>query len=506
MTEILWNQQSPYPILAIMQGLPFLGLVFMLLIGRRRSAPYFAIAIVCLELLVAIDLYRLFDSSQSAMQFGEHIEIFGAFAYHAAADGLTVAFILLTAILSLIMVVYVPARRLASQNQVLALLFAVESILMSLLVTVDLLWFTLMSALQLLPIAYLIWRWTSSPEKDLALSRFLQFMSAGIILLLGGVLMLGYHHASVMGYWSFDLFDLANANARVGTETRSIVFFLLFYGLAIRTPLFPLHGWLPIIAHRGSIALAPVFLLGIKTGVYGMLRFVFPLVPEAILEWHRFVVAFAVAGVFYAALLAMLQWNVRRLLAFAVVSHTSILIIGLFSLEQEALQGAVILSANFGLAIAGLLVMVGLVHRRTRTTRMDKLGGLFDRIPIIGITFLIAGLAIVGMPGTPGFDGIHLMLEASIMHFGALVTIAAALGNVAAAGFLLMAFQRVFLSTHKECNQLQIERTTKMEWLLASLILLTLLGVGFFTETWLELIDKSLAGISANFDSVAAHD
>jgi len=504
MTEILWNQQSPYPILAILQGLPLLGLVFMLLIGRRRSAPYFAIAIACLELFVAVDLYRLFDSSQSAMQFGEHFKIFAAFAYHATADGLTVAFVLLTAILSLILVIYVPARRLASQNQVLALLFAVESILMSLLVTVDLLWFVLMSALQLLPIAYLIWRWTSSPEKDLALSRFLQFMSAGIILLLGGVLMLGYHHATVMGYWSFDLFDLANV--RVDAETRSIVFFLLFYGLAIRTPLFPLHGWLPIIAHRGSIALAPVFLLGIKTGVYGMLRFVFPLVPEAILEWHQFVVAFAVAGVFYAALLAMLQWNVRRLLAFAVVSHTSILIIGLFSLEQEALQGAVILAANFGLAIAGLLVMVGLVHRRTRTTRMDKLGGLFDRIPIIGITFLIAGLAIVGMPGTPGFDGIHLMLEASIMHFGALVTIAAALGNVAAAGFLLMAFQRVFLSTSKEGNQLQIERTTKMEWLLAGLILLTLLGVGFFTETWLELIDKSLAGISANFDTVATHD
>jgi len=504
MTEILWNQQSPYPILAILQGLPFLGFIFMLLIGRRRSAPYFAIVIASIVLLLAVDLYRRFDPSLAAMQFGEHVGIFGAFAYHAAADGLTVAFILLTAVLSLIMVVYVPARRLASQNQVLALLFAVESILMSLLVTVDLLWFLLMSALQLVPIAYLIWRWTSSPEKDLALSRFLQFMSAGLILLLGGALMLGYHHASVMGYWSFDLFDLSKV--RVEAETRSIVFFLLFYGLAIRTPLFPLHGWLPIIAHRGSIALAPVFLLGIKTGIYGMLRFVFPLVPEAILEWHQYVVAFAVAGIFYAALLAMLQWNVRRLLAFAVVSHTSILIIGLFSLEHEALLGAVILAANYGLAIAGMLVMVGLVHRRTRTTRMDKLGGLFDRIPIIGVTFLLAGLAIVGMPGTPGFDGIHLMLDASIMHFGALVTIVAALGNVAAAGFLLMAFQRVFLSSSKESNSLEIERTTKMEWLLASLILLTLLGLGFFTETWLELIDRSLAQISAHFDSVAAHD
>ena len=208
-----------------------LGFVFMLMIGRRRSAPYYAIAIACLVLFVSVDLYRLFDPSLLSMQFGERQGIFGAFAYHAAADGLTVAFILLTAILSLIMVVYVPARRLASQNQVLALLFAVESILMSLLVTVDLLWFVLMSALQLLPIAYLVWRWTSSPEKDLALSRFLQFMSAGLILLLGGVLMLGYHHASVTGYWSFDLFDLAKA--RVDAETRSIVFFLLFYGLAI---------------------------------------------------------------------------------------------------------------------------------------------------------------------------------------------------------------------------------------------------------------------------------
>ncbi len=112
-----------------------------------------------------------------------------------------------------------------------------------------------------------------------------------------------------------------------------------------------------------------------------------------------------------------------------------------------AFEGAVLLALNFGLAITGLLLMTGMVWQRTRTTRLSKLGGLLDYIPIVGLAFLVAGLAIVGMPGTPGFDAVHFVLEGSIKRFGAVVTVAAALGNLVAAGFLLRAFQQAFLAT-----------------------------------------------------------
>ncbi|MBA1332231.1 NADH-quinone oxidoreductase subunit L, partial [Candidatus Endoriftia persephone str. Guaymas] len=156
--------------------------------------------------------------------------------------------------------------------------------------------------------------------------------------------------------------------------------------------------------------------------------------------------------------------NLRRLLAFAVVSHTSVLLIGMFSLNLAAFESSVMLSVNFGLAITTLLFMLGFVYRRTHTLLMARLGGLFDHIPLIGIAFLIGGLAIVGMPGTPGFNAVHLTLEAAIHRFGALVTIAAALGNVAAAGFLLWAFQRSFLAPQDETQAaLKVEPTSPVE-------------------------------------------
>jgi NADH-quinone oxidoreductase subunit M len=229
-----------------------------------------------------------------------------------------------------------------------------------------------------------------------------------------------------------------------------------------------------------------------------MLRFVMPVAPEAVLAWHTIIAAFAVTGVFYAAILALLQRNLRTLLAFAVVSHTSLAVLGLFSLHPLAFQGATLLAVNFGLAATVLLFMTGFVYRRTRTTSLDQLGGLFDRIPYIGLTFLAGGLAVVGMPGTPGFDAAHLVLEAGINRFGALPTVAAALGNVLAAGFLLWAFQKAFLAPRQEAGP-AIERTQPMEYVIAAVVTAVLFGTGFYLEPWFRLIETPLQGLARLF-------
>ena len=397
---------------------------------------------------------------------------------------------------------YSPARTLTPTPRLLAVVLGIESALMSMLTTLDLLWFALMSAVELGLIGYLLWRWATSPERDQALARFYQFMAVGLALLLTGTLLLGWNYADRMGgAWTFDLTELAKVE--MDPSLASFVFFMLFYGLAIRTPLFPLHGWLPQVAEHGNVALGPNFLLGIKVGIYGLLRFVFVLLPESAAEWSGYAVAFATAGIFYAASLALLQTNLRRLLAFAVVSHTSILIIGLFSLGTAALQGGVMLSVDFGLAVSGLFFMTGLVYRRTHTALLPKLGGLFDQMPIVGIAFFVSGLAIVGMPGTPGFDAAHLLLEDAMDRFGALVTIAAALGNVAAAAFLLWAFQRAFLAPRQNQAPLVLEPPQPMERAIAALVILVLLGVGFYSEPWLRLVDAPLAALNARLMPVA---
>ncbi|MET0101107.1 MAG: NADH-quinone oxidoreductase subunit M [Sedimenticola sp.] len=501
-TELHWSAQTAFPILALLQLLPLVAAAITLMIKEHRTVISLGVGTAVAELMLAIYLFEQYDRGIESLQFAEYFTLFGPIAYHAAVDGVGIIFIMLTALLSLLMVIYGPLRVQGDDSRLMAILLATEATLISLFTSIDLGWFLMLSVAEVLLVGAMVSRWSSSPDKETAQARYLQFMGTALLLTLIGTTMLGwYHHDVAGGAWSFDLFDLVTLN--LTPEMQTIIFFLLFYGLAIRIPLFPLHGWLPTLAEHGTAALAPVFLLGLKVGIYGLFRFVLPILPEAVVQWHQFIVGFAVIGVFYAALLALTQTNMRRLLAFAVVSHTSILVIGLFSLNHLAFMGSVLLSVNFGLAIAGLLIMIGLVYRRTRTALLPRLGGLFDSIPLIGIAFFVAGLSIVGMPGTPGFDAAHLVLEAAMHRFGALVTIAAALGNVIAAGFLLWAFQRAFLASQEEdARPVKVERATPSETLLAATIVIVLLTSGFYSEPWIELVEMSFVGLDTLY---AAH-
>ena len=503
LAQIHWTAQSGYPILATLQLLPLLA-VPLLMSLRNRSALYaVAISLSLAELLLSIDLYQRFNPMEPALQLAEQLPLLPVLGYHAAVDGMSVLLILLTSLTSLLVVLYARVRKLARSATFLAMVFAIEASLQGMFVTQDLLWFTLLSAIELVLVAYLLQRWAKAPQDDMAMGRYLQFMGIGLLLLLAGTFMLGWNHADATGgTWSFDLHDLTLIPVPV--EIQSVIFFLLFYGLGIRIPLFPLHGWLPLVAEHGTIAVAGIFLLGLKTGIYALVRFVLPLLPDAVLRWHDWVVAFALVGIFYAAILALMQINLRRMLAFAVVSHTGVLIIGLFSLSHAAFQGSILLSITFGTATAGLLLMSGFVFRRTRTLLLPRLGGLFSHMPVIGIAFLVAGLSIIGMPGTPGFDAVHLLLEAAILEFGAMVTIAAALGNVAAAAFLLWAFQRAFLAPLAEdVPAYNLEPPSGMERSIAVMIIVILLGSGFYSEPWLELLEHSFDGLTALYQGNA---
>lgn len=490
---IHWSQQISYPVLTLLQALPLAAMLLSGLVKNPRHQYWFTLLVVILEMLLAIDLYRHFDSTSSNWQFAEYLPLVGALQYHAAVNGVGVLFVLLTALVCLLVVAYIEVVRLNERMPLFRLILLCQASLMSQFASLDLLWFGLTSAIQMTACGYMMWNWATSPERDKALSQYVQFMGTGLLLFLAGVILFGWYHASQAGFWSFDLLDLAKLHVNTGMAT--VIFFLLFYGLAVRIPLFPLHGWLPQAAHHGMVAIAPALLLGLKAGVFGIIQFVLPLLPEAVLAWHRYVAGFALAGVFYAALLAMQQANLRRMLAFAVVSHTGILTIGLFSLNQNAFQSGVMMALNFGLAITCLLFMSGIIYWRNRTLLLHKLGGLIDTLPLIGGAFFVAGLAIIGMPGTPGFDAVHLMLEASIHRFGALVTVAAAVGNVIAAGFLLWAFQRAFLGPRAP-GQADSQPASVQEKIMAVLVIAILLGVGFFPEPWLNLIDTPLNNLT----------
>ncbi|MFC5300023.1 complex I subunit 4 family protein [Azospira restricta] len=494
--ELHWTRHAGLPLLALLQLLPLAGAVVLHALRRRPWAVALARGVFLGELLLAVLLYRGLDASSAALQFAERADWL---AYHAGADGVTALFVLVAALIGLLLSLYEPARERMPHASLLVVILLAQAALMTMLVTVNLLWFAAASAFELALVAYLLRVWAAGDAGDLAFSRFLQYQGFGWLLFAGGVLVLGWGHADATGgLWSFDLFDLA-LTPPLG-RFQSAAFFLLFYGLAVRTPLFPLHGWLPDMAQHGTIAIAPTLMLGIKVGIYGMLRYVLPLTPDAVLAWQPYVVAFAGAGVFFTAALALLQTNLRRLLGFAVVSHTSLIVIGLFTLHPLGVQGALLLAVNFGFAVTVLLLMVAFVFKRTHTAELAELGGLFERIPFIAIAFLIGGFSIVGMPGTPGFDAAHLVLEAAIERFGALPTVATALGNVAAAGFLLWAFQRAFLAPAPDGGErTAAERVRPMEYLLGGLTLFVLLAAGFLPEPWLQLTEAATQAAAARF-------
>jgi NADH-quinone oxidoreductase subunit M len=497
MPEIHWSPQAAFPLLAVLQLLPLAGAVVTYALRERRHGAALGRLIGGIELLLAVELTRRIDRDAPGLQFVERIDLPGPLDYHVGADGVTAVFVLLTALIVFLVSFYSMVRDLPEPGRLLAVVLGIEAVLMSLLATTNLLWFALASTVELGLIGYLLWRWAMSPEKDRALRRFYQFQGTGVLLLFIGALLAGEIHEQATGGVSYELAALAGSVG--GSPLATLVFVLLFLGLAIRAPLFPFHAWLPVVAHHGNVAIAPAFLLGIKVGIYGLVRFVLPILPEAAVRAQPYVLAAALAGVFYAALLAFQQTNLRRLLAFAVVSHTSLLALGLFTLEPAALQGAVLLAVTFGLAATAMLFMVGFVYRRTASTDLTRLGGLFDRIPAIALAFLVAGLAVVCMPGTPGFDAAHLLFEGAIHRFGATATVAGALGNVVAAGFLLWAFQRAFLAPAPAGRTAAIERATWTELLIAFAVIAALLVTGFHMDPWLELVDTPLRALGARF-------
>jgi NADH-quinone oxidoreductase subunit M len=494
LTEILWTEQAGLPLLIILQLLPLLGAAVVFAFDERRTGVTLGKVFALGELVLCIVAVRHIDPTLPALQLAER---FAPLAYHVAVDGLSLLFLLVAALLTFLMTLYGMSRGMISPGRLFAVLLLAEAGLVGMLVTVNVAWFAAFSALELWAVVYLLRRWASSRAEIHALARFVQYQAFGWVLFAAGCLVLGWGHAEATGgRWSFDLFDLVGA-IPVG-KFQTAAFYLLFYGLAVRTPLFPLHGWLPNMAQHGLIAVAPALMVGVKVGIYGTMRFVLPLTPAAVQYWQPYVVGFAMAGVFFTAALAFQQTNLRRLLAFAVVSHTSLLVIGLFSLHESGIQGAMLLAANFGLAVTGMWFIVGFVFRRTGTTELHELSGLFERIPFLAIAFLSFGLAIVGMPGTPGFDAAHLVLEASIDNFGALSTVATALGNVAAAGFLLWAFQKAFLSQAKAGGH-DVDRTLIMEYLVCGIALAAMLAIGFFTEPWLFLTETASQAAAARF-------
>jgi NADH-quinone oxidoreductase subunit M len=489
MESISWSETAFLPLLSTLTFLPLLTMVCIVYARTAAIALRFAFAGAISSVALSIYLLIIFDVGNSSIQLAEHVS-FAGLSYSVGVDGANILFVPLTAVLTLLALIYTLITRHVTDKLFIACLLGYEAILIGAFVALNLLQFWLWTALELIPVILLTVHAGTGQQRRAVIGSFLYYWLGALVMTLVGFLVLGFGIVDADHILTFDWLTLKQHNTHIRHQT--LIFILLFYGFAIRMPLFPFHGWLPILAEHGTVASVAIFLVGLKLGIYALIRFVLPLVPNAAEQWENLVLSLGIISIFYGALLALMQINIRRLLAFAVISHTGMLVIGVFCFNEYGLEGSLLLSIAYGLATAGMLFSVGLIYERTRTSFIPRLGGLFDSNTSIALLFLICALSTMAMPGTPGFDAAHILIEGVIEETGWLIAIAILLGNVLAAAFLLRAFLQIFIATPKRVRELHssIEDPIHKERIITLVICSLLIGTGFYSTPWLNFIDQ----------------
>jgi NADH-quinone oxidoreductase subunit M len=493
-----WPEIAHFPLLTTLTLVPILAMIGVCYTASKTQTLSVAFLGAIVNVLLSFYLLSVFDVNKEGIQLAEYVD-FPGFHYRVGIDGVSVLFIPLAAILTLLALLYTLITRHVTDKGFIASLLGYQTVLIGAFSALNVMQFWLWTLIELIPVIYLTLHAGTGKNRQSLVSLLMQYWGAGLLMTFVGFLVLGLGMTDNQTGSSFDWLTLIQNNNHL--HHHLLIFVLLFYGFAVRMPLFPFHGWLPVLAEQGTVASAAIFLVGMKLGVYAVIRFILPLVPLVAEQWANFVIFLGIISIFYGALLALMQINIRRLLAFAVISQTGMLVIGLFSFNEQGLEGSILLSLTYGLATAGMLFSVGLIYERTRTAFIPRLGGLFDNNTFIGLLFLISALSTMVMPGTPGFDAAHLLLEGTIQAQGWWLAVTILVGNVLATAFLLWAFQRLFIVNAKRAVQPHdsLHHPILCERLIAVVISLLLIGTGFDTTPLLNFIDKKAASISHSY-------
>lgn len=424
------------PLLTLCWLVPALGALVVLLAANRPNAKIIALGATIVELLLCLLIWQRFDPSQSGFQLVEdHAWIPGLnIRYQLGVDGISVGFLPMTALISL-MALLANWQCLQRLNRLqLALLLLLESITIGVFCAVDLALFFLFWELTLPPLFFLIGLWGIGAHRRYAAMKYTLYMLFGGVPILFAIVMLALAHgAQHGGELSFSLPVLLNTP--LAEASQNWVFGLLLLGFAVKAPLVPLHNWLPTTAMEASPAITAL-LLSLKLGVYGILRFAIPLAPSAA-QHHRWLLALLGAiTLVYAAMIALRQSNLRRMLAYAGISHVGMVVVAISVFNLQGLQGALLQLLNFTVIAGSLMLLVGMVQQRLGSSELVHWGGLAKTMPRWTTLFFLFALASIGVPGSNGFVAEFLMLLGVLQVYPALALLALFAAVLAAAYML----------------------------------------------------------------------
>jgi NADH-quinone oxidoreductase subunit M len=484
------------PILSLVTFLPLLGALLVMLTPASRAGVVRGIAfgVSALTFFVSIPIFTMFDSTRSGMQFVERLEWIPSLGitYFLGVDGISVLLIVMTTFLSAIAILSSFSSITHRVKAYYATLLALETGMIGVFAALDLVLFYVFWEAVLIPMYLIIGVW-GGPRRIYAAVKFILYTVAGSLLMLVAILYLYHAYHAATGEFTFDLLKLYETPlARTAQLWLFAAFALAF---AIKVPMFPFHTWLPD-AHveaptAGSVILAGVLL---KMGTYGFIRFAMPLFPDAAREFAPLIVALSVIGILYGALVAMVQPDMKKLVAYSSVSHLGFVMLGLFALNTQGIQGGVIQMVNHGLSTGALFLAVGVIYERRHTREIKEFGGLAEVVPWFAAFFLIICLSSLGLPGLNGFVGEFLVLLGAFRVWPVVAAISA-LGVILAAVYLLWMYQRVmFGPVTNEKNRGLRDLTGREFWTLAP-VLLFILWLGVYPNPFLRKLDGSVAEV-----------
>jgi len=481
-------------ILSLLLGLPLLGALAVSLVRNEAKTliRVLGLAFSGVTFVCSVWLFDAFDAQNPGMQFVEKYPWIPGLdiSYHLGVDGISLMLVVLTAFLN-------PIALLASWESITHRLkgFVVSMLLLEVgtlgvFVALDLFLFYVFWEFMLIPMYFIIGVW-GGEERIYAAIKFFLFTMAGSLLMLVAIIWLGYYaSAQPEGHFTTDYLLLTQIAPGIPMHVQAWMFLAFALSFCIKVPLFPLHTWLPD-AHvqaptAGSVILAGVLL---KMGTYGLIRFCLPLFPYATFTFMPYLAGLAVVGIIYGALVSMVQPDLKKLVAYSSVSHLGFVVLGIFAITEEGMQGSVIQMINHGLSTGALFLLVGMLYDRRHTKLISDFGGLARVMPIYATFFMIVVLSSVGLPGLNGFVGEFLILLGAFNSFlleSHWYAIWGALGVILAAVYLLWSYQRVFFGRVVKSENEGLTDLSSREIAVMVPVIILIVWIGFFPNTFLQ--------------------
>ena len=482
---------------------PLVGAVAALLVANE-SAKRVALAFGVVELLAAIPLFWSYDPMGAPFQNEvaiPWIEDWGIF-YRVGLDGISLFMVILTALLLPLMVLgswtYIQTRERVYYSMLLALTTGVVGVFVAL----DMFLFYVFWEMMLIPMYFLIGVW-GGKERIYAAVKFFLYTTIGSLLMLVGIMYLFFRHQSLTGTPSFAYADFLQLPLTAGEQWWLFAAFALAF--AIKVPVFPFHTWLPA-AHvqaptAGSVILAGVLL---KMGTYGLLRFALPLFPLAATASTTVTVfmVLGLIGIIYTAMVAAVQPNSKKLVAYTSVAHLGFAILGIFAFNLQGIQGALVLMIAHGVSTPMLFFLLGMLYERRHTYEIDDFGGLAASIPMYATMLVFAGLASIGLPGTSGFVSEFLVLIGTF-RARPWVALIAATGVIFAAYYMLPMVQKlVFNALRRPANRNIPDLNARELTILMPLVIL-ILWIGIYPRPFLDRMEPSVNRLVQYLEAVS---